>query len=90
MKNILPFVAIAAAAVLATPTLACDRHQSHSALKSAEAVPPQPAPMVIIQPAAQINPTSEIRTEGVMSRPLGAAYEGCNRQRKDQTVYLTQ
>lgn len=90
MKKILPFVAIiAAAAVFAAPTLACERHQNHTALKTVEAVPAQP-PTVVIQPAAQINPTLDSQTEGAISRPLGAAYEGCNRQRKDQTVYLTQ
>jgi hypothetical protein len=90
MNRILPFVAILAAVVYATPVLACDRHQSHTNLKSVEAVPAPPAPIVIIEPAAQYNVTSEIETKDAISRPLGAAYEGCNRQRKDQTVYLTQ
>ena len=75
MKKILPFVAIVAAVAFATPALACERHQSHTNLKSVEAVPVQPAPTVIIEPAAQYNPTSEIQAEDAMSRPLGAAYE---------------
>lgn len=92
MKKILPVIAIAAAAaVFASPVLACERHQSHAAMQTVEAAPaPKPAPTVVIEPAVQANPTSEIKTEDAMSRPLGAAYEGCNRLRKDQTVYLTQ
>jgi hypothetical protein len=89
MKNILPIITIAAA-VFATPVLACSQHESHAAMKTVEAVPAPPAPAVIIEPAAQSNPASETKVEEGMSRPLGAAYEGCNRQRKDQTVYLTQ
>ncbi|MGE0239623.1 MAG: hypothetical protein AB7F09_21350 [Parvibaculaceae bacterium] len=91
MKSILPVITIVAAATLfAAPVLACERHQSHAAMKTVEAVPAPPAPTVVIEPAAQSNLTSEIKTEGAQSRPLGAAYEGCNRLRKDQTVYLTQ
>jgi hypothetical protein len=88
MKNILPIITIAAA-VFATPVLACSQHESHAAMKTVEAVPAPPAPAVIIEPAAQSNPASEIKAEA-MSKPMGAAYEGCNRQRKGQTVYLTQ
>ncbi|WP_162918286.1 hypothetical protein [Taklimakanibacter deserti] len=90
MKKILPVISIAAAAaVFASPALACEQHQSHAAMKTVEAAP-APQPSVVIEPAAQPNPTSEIKTEGAMSRPLGTAYEGCNRSRKGQTVYLTQ
>jgi hypothetical protein len=91
MKSILPVIAIAAAAaVLAFPAVACDRHQDHTAMKTVEAAPAPPAPQVVIEPAAQSNPASEIKTENAMSVPLGAAFGGCNRSRKGQTVYLTQ
>ena len=91
MKNILPVIAIAAATVLfAAPGMACDRHQSHSAMNTVEAVPVSPPPTVVIEPAAQTSPADEVKTQGAMTRPLGAAYEGCSRLRKDQTVYLTQ
>jgi hypothetical protein len=89
MKSILPLIA-AAAVVLATPALACSQHESHAAMKTVEAVPVAPAPTVIIEPAAQTNPASETKGKDAMSRPIGAAYEGCNRLRKNQTVYLTQ
>ncbi|MGE0008675.1 MAG: hypothetical protein AB7S92_24235 [Parvibaculaceae bacterium] len=90
MKNVLPVITIAAAAaLLAAPVPACERHESHAAMKTVEAVP-APEPTVAIQPAAQSVPALEIKSEAVMSRPLGTAYEGCNRMRKDQTVYLTQ
>jgi hypothetical protein len=93
MKSILPVIAVAfAAAVFAAPAMACERHQSHAAMKTVEAVPAPPmpaAPAIMIEPAAQTNSTSEIETDG-MSMPLGAAYKGCSRMRKDQTVYLTQ
>jgi hypothetical protein len=88
MKNILSIIAISAA-IFATPVMACDQHQSH-AMKTVEAVTAPPAPTMVIEPAAQSNPASEIKTEDAMSKPLGAAYEGCSRQRKGQTVYLTQ
>lgn len=88
MKSVLPILAFAAAAVFAGPALACDQHQSHASMKTVEAAPPPPA--IVIEPAAQSNPTSEIRVEDQVSKPLGAAYEGCNRARKGQTVYLTQ
>lgn len=91
MKKILPVIAIvAAAAAFASPTLACERHQNHAAMKTVEAAPAAPAPEVFIEPAAQSNPTSEIKAESAMSMPSGAAFEGCNRARKGQTVYLTQ
>jgi hypothetical protein len=89
MKHILPIITVAAV-VFAAPVLACDKHESHAAMKTVEAVPAPPAPTIIIEPAAQANPASETKAEDAMSRPLGAAYEGCSRQRKDQTVYLTQ
>jgi hypothetical protein len=89
MKNILPTIATAAL-VFATPALACSQHESHAALKTVEAIPTPPAPVVVIEPAAQSSPASEHSAKDAVSRPLGAAYEGCNRQRKDQTVYLTQ
>ena len=91
MKNILPAMAVAlAAVVLAAPVLACERHLSHASMTTAEAVPTPPPPTVVIESAAQSSPAPEIKTEGAMSQPMGAAYEGCNRMRKDQTVYLTQ
>lgn len=88
MKNVLPVLAFAAAAIFAGPALACDKHESHASLKTVEAASPPPA--VVIEPAAQSNPASEIKAEDQASKPLGASYEGCNRARKDQTVYLTQ
>lgn len=86
---VLPVLALVTAAVLAGPALACEQHQSHASMKTVEAVPAQP-PAIIIEPASQSNLASEIKAYDAMSRPLGAAYEGCNRARKDKTVYLTQ
>lgn len=93
MKNILPVIAFAAAAVVfAAPAMACERHQSHEAMNTVEAVPAPtvvtPAPTVVIEPAAQSAPGSEIKAESAISLPLGAAYENC--RRKNTTVYLTQ
>jgi hypothetical protein len=96
MKNILPVLAFAtAAAVFAAPAMACERHQSHEAINTVEAIPAppapalvKPAPTVVIEPAAQSAPGSEIKAESAMSLPLGAAYENC--RRKNTTVYLTQ
>jgi hypothetical protein len=85
MKNILPVLAFVA---LSVPALACDQHQTHASMKTVEAAPPPPT--VVIEPAAQPNPTLEMKTEDQMSKPMGAAYENCNRARKDKTVYLTQ
>lgn len=90
MKYVLPILALAAIASFAGPTLACDQHQSHASMKTVEAAPPPPPPTIVIEPAAQSNPASEIKAEDSISRPLSAAYENCNRARKDKTVYLTQ
>ncbi|WP_119391562.1 hypothetical protein [Taklimakanibacter lacteus] len=87
MKHVLPTLALAAVASFAVPAMACEQHQSHAGLKTVEAAPP---PVVVIEPAAQSNPASEIKAQEAMSQPVGAAYGNCNRQRKDQTVYLTQ
>lgn len=88
MKSILPVMAVlAAATVFASPALACERHAAHAATAAVEPAPvpvPKPAPVMVVEPAAAP------KTEETMSRPLGAAYEGCNRRHKDQTVYLTQ
>jgi hypothetical protein len=93
MKQILPVIAIAVA-VFASPALACDMHQGHTAMKTVDAAipapPPPSAPQAVIEPAAQSNPTLEIKTENAMSVPLGAAYENCHKSRQNQTVYLTQ
>jgi hypothetical protein len=88
MKHVLPILALATIASFAGPALACDQHQSHASMKTVESAPPPPT--VVIEPAAQSNPASEIKAEDSISRPLGAAYENCNRARKDKTVYLTQ
>jgi hypothetical protein len=88
MKSVLPILAFVTIASLAGPSLACEQHQIHAAMKTAEAVP-APPPTTVIVPAAQSAPASEIRPADIMSLPLGAA-EGCNRQRKNNTVYLTQ
>lgn len=94
MKSILPVMAVlAAATVFASPALACERHAAHAATAAAEPAPvpvPKPATVMVVEPAAAPNPTMAVKTEETMSRPLGAAYEGCNRRHKDQTVYLTQ
>ena len=90
MKHVLPILALATIAAFAGPALACDMHESHASLKSVEAAAPPPPPTIVIEPAAQSNPASEIKAEESISRPLGAAYENCNRARKDKTVYLTQ
>ena len=92
MKQILPVLTIAVA-VFGSPALACDMHQDHAAMKTVEASPAPPAPPApeaAIEPAAQSNPTLEIKTENPMSVPMGAAYENCHRSRQNQTVYLTQ
>ena len=92
MKRILPVIglACAAAAAFAAPALACERHQTHTAMQTVEALrAPPPEPTIIIEPAAQSNPASQIQAEAPYSQPLGAAYGNCNR-RKDTTVYLTQ
>jgi hypothetical protein len=85
MKNVLAILALAA---LSVPALACDQHQTHANMKTVDTAPPPPT--VVIEPAAQSNAASEIKAENQMSKPLGAAYENCNRARKDKTVYLTQ
>lgn len=89
MKSMLPLLALVTVAAFASPVLACEQHQSHAALKTAEQVPPEP-PKIVIEPAAQSVPASKDQAEAAMSAPLGAAYEGCNRARKGETVYLTQ
>jgi hypothetical protein len=88
MKRVLPILAVVTVVSFADPALACEQHQIHASMKTVEAVPAPPA--IVIEPAMQSNPTSEIKADAAMSRPLGAAYEGCNRARKDKTVYLTQ
>jgi hypothetical protein len=88
MKSVLPILAFVTMASLAGPSLACEQHQIHAAIKTVEAVPAPPT--AVIEPAAQTAPTSEIKPDDIMSRPLGAAYEGCSRERKNKTVYLTQ
>lgn len=93
MKRILPVIglACAAAAAFAVPALACDRHQTHTAMQTVEAVPaPPPEPTIVIEPAAQSNPASQIEAAAPFSQPLGAVYGNCNHRRKDTTVYLTQ
>ncbi len=81
-----------AATTLAVPALACEQHQSHAALTVAQSGPP-PEPVVIepvqVMPAATIAVEPEIKQPSA-SKALGAAYENCNRSRKDQTVYYTQ
>ena len=89
MKSVLPILAFMTMASLAGPSLACEQHQIHAAMKTVEAVP-APPPTAVIEPAAQTAPTSEIKPDNTMSRPLGAAYEGCSRERKNKAVYLTQ
>jgi hypothetical protein len=91
MKKVLPVIAIAAAAALfASPALTCERHQNHTAMTTVDAVPAPSPSQVVIEPAAQSNPTLEIKTVDTMSMPLGAAYENCHRSRRNQTVDLTQ
>jgi hypothetical protein len=89
MKRVLPILALATAASFASPALACEQHQTHISMKTVEAVPAVP-PATVVEPAARSNPTSEMKTDAAMSRPMGAAYENCNRARKNKTVYLTQ
>lgn len=92
MKSMLPLLALATVAVLATPVFACEQHQSHAALKTAEQVPPEP-PKIVIEPAAQSVPASEDALAGddAMSKPAWATGAGCNRAgKRDKTVYLTQ
>ncbi len=89
MKSILPLLALVTVATFASPVLSCEQHQSHATLKTAEQVPPEPA-KVVVEPAAQSVQASKDQAEAAMSAPLGAAYEGCNRARKGETVYLTQ
>jgi hypothetical protein len=91
MKTILPVIAVAAAtAVFASPALTCERHQNHTAMNTVEAVSAPAAAEVVIEPAAQSNPTLEIKTENAMNVPMAAAYGNCNKSRQNQTVDLTQ
>jgi len=87
MKRVLPILALVTVGSFAGPALACEQHQTHASMKTVEAVPAPPA--IVIEPAMQSNPASEIKADAAMSHPLGAAY-GCSRARKDKTVYLTQ
>ena len=89
MKSVLPILALATVASFGGQAIACAQHQTHAIMQTVEAVPAVP-PATVVEPAAQSNPTSEIKTDAAMSRPMGAAYENCNRTRKDKTVYLTQ
>lgn len=88
MKSILPLLALATATAFVSPVLACEQHQSHAALKTAEQVPPEP-PRIVIEPAAQSVPASkdEVAKDAAVSRPAWAAGVDCNR---GKTVYLTQ
>ena len=89
MKSVLPILAFVTVASFAGPALGCEQHQTHASMKTVAAVP-APPPAVVIEPATQSTPASEIKADAAMSHPLGAAYEGCSRARKDKTVYLTQ
>ncbi len=89
MKPVLPILAFMTIASFAVPVMACEQHQTHASMKTVEAAP-APPPVIVIEPAAQSNPAAEIKADEAMTTPLGAAYEGCNRARKDKTVYLTQ
>jgi hypothetical protein len=82
MKSVLPILAFMTIASLAGPSLACEQHQIHVALK-VEAVP-APRPTVVIEPAALTSPASEIKPDDIMSQPLGAACEGCGPGAKEQ------
>jgi hypothetical protein len=92
MKRLLSLTTVLAVASLAVPALACDQHQSHAALTVAQSAPP-PEPVAIepvqVMPAATIAVEPEIK-QPAASKAFGAAYENCNRSRKDQTVYYTQ
>ncbi len=90
MKRILPIFALVTLATFAMPAVACERHQIDTSPKTVEAAPAVPPPTIVVVPASPSNPASKTALEEIMSRPLGAAYEGCNRARKDVTVYLTQ
>lgn len=92
MMRLLSLTTLLAATTLAVPALACEQHQSHAALTVAQSAPP-PEP-VIIEPI-QAMPASVIAIQPEIKQPPsskapGAAYENCNRSRKDQTVYYTQ
>jgi hypothetical protein len=91
MMRLLSLTVALSAATLALPALACERHQSHTALTVAESAPP-PGPVIVepveVMPAAALAIQPEINQP--LSKPLGAAYDGCSRNRKDQTVYYTQ
>lgn len=93
MKSILPLLVLVTAAAFASPVLACDQHQSHAALKTAEQVPPEPV-QIVIDPAAQSVPASENETvtgAAATSKPAWSSGENCNRARNQgKTVYLTQ
>lgn len=89
MKSILPLLVLVTAAAFASPVLACEQHQSHAALKTAEQVPAEPV-QIVIEPAAQSVPTSEneaVTGAAATSKPAWASEESCN---KGKTVYLTQ
>ena len=87
MMRLLSLAVALSATALALPALACERHQSHAALTVAESAPP-PEP-VIVEPV-EVMPAAAIAIQPLFSQPMGAAYDGCRRNRKDQTVYYTQ
>lgn len=92
MKSMLPLLALVTVAAFANPVLACEQHQSHAALKTAEQVPPEP-PKIVVEPAAQSVPASEnaVSKDAAMSKPAWATGENCDRARNQgKTVYLTQ
>jgi len=89
-KHLLSLAAAAALLAFAGPAGACDMHESHAALTTAEAAP---APVPEVKPVTVIRTQIEEPAEAaIMSTPYASesGYMGCERRAKEQTVYLTQ
>jgi len=87
-KHFLSLAAAAALLAFAVPAQACERHQSHAAMTTAEAAPvPEAKPVTVIRTPAV---TTEEKAAMSPSYASESGYMGCNRRAKEQTVYLTQ
>ena len=88
-KHFLMLAALTGVLAFAVPAEACEMHQSHAALTTAQAAP---APKLETKPVTVIRTQMEEPAEAaVMSMPYAEGGPmGCHRRAKEQTVYLTQ
>jgi hypothetical protein len=89
-KHLLSLGALAAVLAFAGPTQACEMHQSHAALTTAQAAP---APKPDMKPVTVVRTQMEEPAEAAvmsMSSDSEGGFMGCHRRAKEQTVYLTQ